>query len=1275
MEITELRYPVFEANQVLSNSHLNDMFEYLDEQSRLTRADLIGIGIVCGLGVAPDADGIRLTRGCGVTSQGYLIVEPDDLLLTHVRTYALPFEVGYRPFMVPGSDPAQQYPLWELFPDDDEPGSGPLATSELPLDRMAVVLFLELRQDRSRTCSPKGCDDRGSQVSATVRRLLIQADDLRAIIEAGRADGPAPVGVDPEKRLGLPDLRMPRFDVPNTSPVSAEKVLAGFQAAFRKNGLATATAEALTALYRAFEPLVAPDHPAGDPFATFATRFAFLDGTPVTVDQVLFMQYYWDFFADLLAGYDEVRAKGVDLLAACSPPQGLFPRHLAAGVLGPADPDGFEYRSRFVPSPAVSDRAERGAEVRMLFRRLAAMVSAFTEAPGDDGIKATPSRSAAPLSARAIPYYYRQDDTPRLYEVWNPRRTRERRADRNFGYRAREYVPAAPVFVTDPLRFELEPNDFLRIEGHLGIDVQAALKSLLALRRRYRLPIDVIALRTGLFDENMTVDLTQERCRFQDLESLYETLKSELRCFLVKQVQYFYRLPLPGSDLEGLPPLTPTLPILVTQAPDFVVRPGTIGYGIEAMRQWAPGRPLLFQFMIGRIPHLPSHAMALTAAMSDLARLLTDDLRDLDFARFDERYAAIVTIAETMDQARRDGIYDQPGLADRLDDIVYRCRRDPFDALAEQYRQRLRDAKQQQFLSTFLERHPGVQHRAGVPLGGTFILVYHGGPASTVGPNRQVGPRDEAGSVLERLARRRADDGAEEAAAAAFEGLTANRLWSAVSGLRDKVGLLADPDVRTIAQLIPALVPQLRLPPGDATERIYRDAVAGLTDGTVIADFYLPYGCRSDCPPIQYLLPPTRLRLATSKSCTNAGGVADVTLTAEGAVGQLSIQVDHGPFAELVNPVPLGVGRHTLVVRDSTGNESSPVELSVPAQLVIGEPGVELDGAADTYRVRFVVAGGTPPYLADVGVIAGTAYTSPDVKLAESISVTVTDAAGCAVTASFDSGQQPCEFPCDGVAVRQGHRFWLPEARPELPINGWDVDVRVFAVAAPDGAGYDLTDRVRDIIKGPATIPSNAFEKLVRKWLKGIEAAVAEVLGTPDWFRFDYAAATEDETTGTLFVDRMQCASLTFELAVTFSQGKRRYRRDLVYFDDGTIVADVDSDAKFRIPPYSVTTSNRCRPDDPAVPRCEGTDLVPRILRDGTVPGPVTFIAAVPDGDVPVAFLWEVPDAVPPESGGEKFEVREFAPVEPTVKLVRLTAFTEKGCSVTVQDRFDVAKR
>ena len=75
MEPAQNIYPLFESNQVLTSSHLNELFNYLDEQDRLTRANLIGIGIVCGLKISFDTPTttIHVSKGTGITSQGYLI--------------------------------------------------------------------------------------------------------------------------------------------------------------------------------------------------------------------------------------------------------------------------------------------------------------------------------------------------------------------------------------------------------------------------------------------------------------------------------------------------------------------------------------------------------------------------------------------------------------------------------------------------------------------------------------------------------------------------------------------------------------------------------------------------------------------------------------------------------------------------------------------------------------------------------------------------------------------------------------------------------------------------------------------------------------------------------------------------------------------------------------------------------------------------------------------------------------------------------------------------
>jgi hypothetical protein len=133
-------YPVFEANQVLTSRHLNDGFNYLDQQERRTRARLIGIGIACGLEVRPSVGGttIEVGKGCGVTSQGYLIVEPETLSLVAYRAgYRLPDALDDPTFKDAGG---QQYPLWELFPAG-EPDTVGLGSSAGFLDDKVLLLF------------------------------------------------------------------------------------------------------------------------------------------------------------------------------------------------------------------------------------------------------------------------------------------------------------------------------------------------------------------------------------------------------------------------------------------------------------------------------------------------------------------------------------------------------------------------------------------------------------------------------------------------------------------------------------------------------------------------------------------------------------------------------------------------------------------------------------------------------------------------------------------------------------------------------------------------------------------------------------------------------------------------------------------------------------------------------------------------------------------------------------------------------------------------------
>src|ERR1700760_3442686 len=116
-------YIFFQPDQVLTNDHLNQTFSYLDQQNRWTRNKLIGIGIVCGLDIVLNTGVIEITKGCGVTSQGYLITQ-DDTQYTYYISYPaiappadLPFTYNngdlpfYKPFCT-GKN------VWLLLSDD-----------------------------------------------------------------------------------------------------------------------------------------------------------------------------------------------------------------------------------------------------------------------------------------------------------------------------------------------------------------------------------------------------------------------------------------------------------------------------------------------------------------------------------------------------------------------------------------------------------------------------------------------------------------------------------------------------------------------------------------------------------------------------------------------------------------------------------------------------------------------------------------------------------------------------------------------------------------------------------------------------------------------------------------------------------------------------------------------------------------------------------------------------------------------------------------------------
>ncbi|MGB4850373.1 MAG: SprB repeat-containing protein [Saprospiraceae bacterium] len=1311
MNAAQNKYPVFEANQVLTNAHLNQVFDYLDEQDRLTRANFIGVGIVCGLEPKYNATlpGIQLSRGCGITSKGYLIQLSDDVALVSYKPYALPDDIAYETFMHSSGTPPKfgQYPLWEIFPVG-EPDSIPLTNAFLT--NKVVLLFLEMKKDGLRNCSPNNCDDRGEEVASIVRKLLIERTDLDKIIAISQGLDSGLSANDLFARFStktnLVDVRLPRFDVPASGLATSEDVLAGFLNVFKKINLAVLMGDALSAAYTAFKPLLEKEY-STDPFVGFKTSFGFLDTVPANSTQIRFLQYYYDFFDDLIKAYDEFRWAGIDLLCVCCPSEDLFPRHLMAGEVFPSA-NAVLYRNTFLPSPATCCSCEQESQaLKMLFHRLVAMIASFTNTPPlptqnkasnlDTQIKITPSKSGdIPFSLKSIPYYYVQGGTTPLYKLWDAEKTRHGRADHNLSYRADEYASAQ--FVKEPLHFDLEPFNFFRIEGHLGKNYASALQTLITLKNQNRLPIEIIALRTGVFDENMEVDLSKEECRFQDLETLYDALREELLCTLCEGVMHFYNFENPA---EARAAGTPNLNLLKRCAPGFRFKANSVGAWYEKYLTQFQTLPYvdvdqnqldgsdvlgvycqLFTGTSGLDGKYFPHVVSIYY-LSRLSEILPDSFDHLGFADFKNKYEDLISLvryfrSETAKSvpAALEAFAPQEDLIDHFDHILFSCKYEAIHAIYIEFARRLKEVKQKQFLGFFLNNNPGIQHGAGTKKGGTFILVYHEDPAPVVRPfildavavpnipfTRESFVADaqtkttSGVNVGDKMARNIPTK--DEAVINLLEKIKTNR------------DLLKVNEIRTLFQMYTGYVPEMNISLAGETSELQKGisaAVNEMVNGTVIADFYLPYICCSDCSPIQYKLPSPPLGFTIKIGCTDSNGSALVTITPDGGTPPFTYQLDAQTALPLAGQVPLNAGSHSILIRDNEGTESSPQNINIPSPLAIGQEDI-ISTSPSTWRVIFPISGGTPPYkvTGGTGTIDGDDFESSVFPAGTSVKIEIVDSVGCPVSKEFrHDAEPPCTLPCDGIARRCGFRFWLPVPNPDSPYIEHQSGAVEFSFEFPKGKTFTIVNEVTNIIQASPNQLNRNFEAVVNKWLQGINDKIESLTESKDSLRLSYAQSDKDAY-GTLFIEYFEC--LDFKLIIRpFYSKSGDHRFDYLYTSEGTTITNLATDNvdKGFIPAFNCIEIQKCNPLRPERKLFKDANSKIEIAKK-VDKNRITTGFKVVDGDKPIFIVWEMEDANPSMSNEEN-PVFIIENNKKKVLNLRLTVFTKNGGMLSIDD-------
>jgi len=974
MQPTQFNYPEFVPDQVLTSSNLNDMFDYLDEQDRLTRTNLIGVGIVCGLEVTTNNAGTQLTisAGCGVTSGGYLITFPQTTF-TQRKSYNAVKQLIYEKF-VDGASSTQLYNLDELF--ESAVVEGGIALTQSYLKDKVVLLFVELLEDNAKNCDPGSCDDKGKNIDITFRPLLISINDAAKLKTTGADYGDV-------NYKTLPILKMRRFNVPATLLQSTTQIFEAYSKILTTSFIANVQA-ALSQAYNILLPLVKDIYP-DDPFAQLSASLAFLNDGSITETEAINFQYYYDLFCDIEIAYTELRETGIEALSLCCPDVNLFRRHL---LLGDAIPDSniapLDNRQYFIPSPVMECHCKQTQKLRWLFKRIQLMLQNYLvdfAASGNFGklfefeqfrrrfqdttIRITPSSLGNyPLAKKAIPFYYMPvegDDT--LLDNWDIEKTADGEADRNLSYNANQY--ATDDDVLNPLNYDLEPYNFLRIEGHIGMQNTTALKNIISLRDRNRLPFEVVmlssdleSLKTALADLGKTntvaaliekyADQIKSPCQFQDLDSMYDTFIAEITCQLCKTMLYFYSLSEPPPQ-NAPDPVLSVVPLVLKCNPDYFVQPATFGYSFEQFyTQYNSGNGISYLYaMYGAFEKREGFDTNiniyyfLLLYIENFYETLTPSLGDFDYKAFLVAYKRLMGIAGDIERnlaVQADGDPSSLETLAQLKRLIALCVLKPMEALYRDYLLRWVYVMMLQKFGYFARKHPGIQHRAGVPMGGTFIMVYH--EAAAAAPANNTFAVGEFASGI-----------AQDNIKANFD-VNANKadVEKRFAGTAEKKAAPAPPpspgqaakdqiDIPNSGQIIsgPSVNPNdyrytppsfnsgtitnvndlnifktenqkefddlaLLLQEINDSQSSLTNVVAEIPDGTVIADFYLPYLCCSDCPPIQYtineVVDSLTINIDPAVFCSADTQTYDIAVTPDGGnvTGEGSSKTGDGKF-------------------------------------------------------------------------------------------------------------------------------------------------------------------------------------------------------------------------------------------------------------------------------------------------------------------------------------------------------------------------------------------
>lgn len=487
LEITP-QYRSFVDDQVLTSGQLNEFLSYFEDQDRLSRVCLNGVGLVCGFEIETDKEStITISQGCGITTDGDLLklqlpikdkeetsIVLDSITYTHYKEFD--DQNAKYPHFKMGSG---TLPLWELIPQTlagSDKDAKPL--TELTLNNKTVALYLECYPKNPEICTTTNCDNQGLSNIQQVKVLLLDSENTYEFVKVQDSI------LERQDTLGtirnLDNLCVPKV-IPTTGNSGSLTSTSVLKNAY--NSAILATIPKIKTTVNIFYSVFAEG--LGLDASEQATVLNAIDGLEIS-EEAGYVQYYYDRTKDITDTCNEIISILHQLKTECCPDITAFPKHLLLGRI-----ENFgevpQLRHQFYPSPSQLTYTSYTKRAKLLMQRIFFLLQNFTQ-DVENAIKITPSLFCGNLGDKAVPVYYNVNTA--LLKKWNFNKTEQYRYDHNLSYHGENL--SNNICIQQPLLFENNCHDFYRIEGIVswnGFDASDEVKTISA---RHALNFDVV---------------------------------------------------------------------------------------------------------------------------------------------------------------------------------------------------------------------------------------------------------------------------------------------------------------------------------------------------------------------------------------------------------------------------------------------------------------------------------------------------------------------------------------------------------------------------------------------------------------------------------------------------------------------------------------------------------------------------------------------------------------------------------------------------------------